>query len=392
MWDHPDFLQIVAAGNSGPGAGSIGCPATNKNGIAVGASENDPISFREAGYGISVWAFHVADDTCRYSHDAVCDEPQHCAALNLVPKVNCSDTCTDGTDCTDCGNCPNASAGSGGAGSGLDGEPVRVEPVRVSSMRQSDFGPRLYEYSDGIQGQVALAEPQGACSPLSNRDELEGKLALVTVSVALLEAGKACTFVTMATHVMSAGATGMLMLSYDYHLLSDDTNAAAAVSIPVFILNPTSLVWDLVLAPLFRNSSHVTACKASVTAAYTAYRYLEQSVSSCLDSLENPDASSLIAALNCLGEGIHPDLFTASADPASADPAPADGNQTVRLWLRFNMTELNETHGIDNLAYFSGRGPTNDGRIKPDLVRMGWAADGMGCGFDGAWWDGDRPD
>lgn len=42
MWDNKDALIFVAAGNSGnSGSGTIGTPATNKNGVAVGASYND---------------------------------------------------------------------------------------------------------------------------------------------------------------------------------------------------------------------------------------------------------------------------------------------------------------------------------------------------------------
>jgi subtilisin family serine protease len=38
MWDHKDDLIFFAAGNAGPGAGSVGSPSTNKNGISVGAT------------------------------------------------------------------------------------------------------------------------------------------------------------------------------------------------------------------------------------------------------------------------------------------------------------------------------------------------------------------
>ena len=43
MWEHPDFLFISSAGNSGGGnrAGTVLAPSTNKNGISVGASQND---------------------------------------------------------------------------------------------------------------------------------------------------------------------------------------------------------------------------------------------------------------------------------------------------------------------------------------------------------------
>jgi subtilisin family serine protease len=38
MWDHKDDLVFFAAGNSGPGSGSVGSPSTNKNGVSVGAT------------------------------------------------------------------------------------------------------------------------------------------------------------------------------------------------------------------------------------------------------------------------------------------------------------------------------------------------------------------
>lgn len=38
MWAHPDFLILFAAGNSGPGAASVGSPSTAKSAVSVGAS------------------------------------------------------------------------------------------------------------------------------------------------------------------------------------------------------------------------------------------------------------------------------------------------------------------------------------------------------------------
>ncbi|MHB8788793.1 MAG: S8 family serine peptidase [Desulfobulbaceae bacterium] len=40
LWDHKDFLAFFANGNSGDGAGSVGSPATAKNVVSVGATEN----------------------------------------------------------------------------------------------------------------------------------------------------------------------------------------------------------------------------------------------------------------------------------------------------------------------------------------------------------------
>jgi hypothetical protein len=56
MWDYPDSLIFIAAGNDGNtpgtgtdgiiGEGTVGTPATNKNGLAVGASLNSVDSFK----------------------------------------------------------------------------------------------------------------------------------------------------------------------------------------------------------------------------------------------------------------------------------------------------------------------------------------------------------
>ena len=40
MWEHKDFLAFFANGNTGPGEGSVGTPATAKNVVSVGATEN----------------------------------------------------------------------------------------------------------------------------------------------------------------------------------------------------------------------------------------------------------------------------------------------------------------------------------------------------------------
>lgn len=45
VYHHPDYIILVAGGNSGPGAYTIGSPAVLKNGISVGASQNSHESF-----------------------------------------------------------------------------------------------------------------------------------------------------------------------------------------------------------------------------------------------------------------------------------------------------------------------------------------------------------
>ncbi len=49
-WDHPDFLNFFAAGNTGAlGRLTIASPALCKNVVAVGSSLNSPVSFKERG-------------------------------------------------------------------------------------------------------------------------------------------------------------------------------------------------------------------------------------------------------------------------------------------------------------------------------------------------------
>ena len=59
-------------------------------------------------------------------------------------------------------------------------------------------------------------------------------------------------------------------------------------------------------------------------------RFRRSQVDSCLSDVENPDESDLIEALGCLGESTE--------------------GRAVRVWMRFNETDLDATYGIDNLV------------------------------------------
>jgi hypothetical protein len=50
MWQHPDFLIVFAAGNSGPGASSVTFPGTAKNCVTVGATHRPPDQSTIASY------------------------------------------------------------------------------------------------------------------------------------------------------------------------------------------------------------------------------------------------------------------------------------------------------------------------------------------------------
>jgi subtilisin family serine protease len=50
MWDHKDFLIFFAAGNSGPGAGSVSSPSTAKSAVSVGATQRAESAGSMAGF------------------------------------------------------------------------------------------------------------------------------------------------------------------------------------------------------------------------------------------------------------------------------------------------------------------------------------------------------
>jgi hypothetical protein len=53
--DHEDFIIIVASGNTGPGPGTVGSPATAKNVIAVGATFNSGASLMDYSRRDALW-------------------------------------------------------------------------------------------------------------------------------------------------------------------------------------------------------------------------------------------------------------------------------------------------------------------------------------------------
>ncbi|MCC7144647.1 MAG: S8 family serine peptidase [Candidatus Eisenbacteria bacterium] len=50
MWSHPEFLILFANGNSGPGGSSVGSPATAKNCVSVGSTDQAPNQNNVASY------------------------------------------------------------------------------------------------------------------------------------------------------------------------------------------------------------------------------------------------------------------------------------------------------------------------------------------------------
>ena len=65
MWEHPDALVLVAAGNTGEnGPGTVGTPATNKNGVSVGATLNSAGSWES--FGMSAGTDYYSEESLAY--------------------------------------------------------------------------------------------------------------------------------------------------------------------------------------------------------------------------------------------------------------------------------------------------------------------------------------
>ncbi|MEQ8235480.1 MAG: S8 family serine peptidase [Syntrophomonadaceae bacterium] len=57
VYQHPDFLPVFAAGNAGPGSGTLTAQANSKNGLIIGASQLPRPAFDpESNYADQIWA------------------------------------------------------------------------------------------------------------------------------------------------------------------------------------------------------------------------------------------------------------------------------------------------------------------------------------------------
>ncbi len=100
VWSNKTMLVLVAAGNSGTDAnsngiidlGSVGSPATAKNCLSVGASENYRLSggYSTYRYGIELWPSDYPSDPVRSDYPSRPDEPQGMVAFSSRGP------CTDG--------------------------------------------------------------------------------------------------------------------------------------------------------------------------------------------------------------------------------------------------------------------------------------------------------
>jgi hypothetical protein len=95
---HPDFLVLYAAGNDGEeGVYSVGEPATCKNCLAIGASQNAEKAYRTANYGISLHVDRPANCGGQLEFDATAaafgpriEGKAHGRMIEASPKEACS--------------------------------------------------------------------------------------------------------------------------------------------------------------------------------------------------------------------------------------------------------------------------------------------------------------
>lgn len=119
VYAHPDSVQVVAGGNSGPDRTSIGSPANAKNAIVVGATQN----------AVAAYTAYTAQPT---------------VILFQLTRVQSQPT---------------------------------VEGSKAPIV-QAAFGPRL-DLRNPISAALAFPQPDSACRKITNVDEMKGKVALV---------------------------------------------------------------------------------------------------------------------------------------------------------------------------------------------------------------------
>ena len=272
-----------------------------------------------------------ADDTCPLALDTKCDEPKP-TCLD-TSKANCTEACSAGTDCTDCGTCNATIAPSG-----------FVNATIAGRVRQAAFGAQLRVLGQ-LDADLVLAMPPGACSPLMNN--VNGLVVLVLTSAPLLDQNSFCSHAQMALHVQQAGGVAMLLYAHGYAMEWDDGDASAAVTIPAVLLSPSDKAWAYLLRPLFADLETYVSCKRSVDAAMSGFALASGNADACLDDLDNPSHAALVTALGCLETHA--------------------GGVTRNVRLYHNASQVEAKYSIEHMAYFSSRGPTADGRQKPDL-------------------------
>mmetsp|Transcript_7504 Transcript_7504/g.11144 ORF Transcript_7504/g.11144 Transcript_7504/m.11144 type:complete len:795 (-) Transcript_7504:176-2560(-) len=93
MWDNKDCLILTAAGNSGAdGESTVGSPATNKNGVAVGASLNDETYWFSVGKAststVTLDKSSLAEFSSRGPTDDGRLKPEICAVGKLITNAH----------------------------------------------------------------------------------------------------------------------------------------------------------------------------------------------------------------------------------------------------------------------------------------------------------------
>lgn len=94
MWEHPDFLLLFAAGNSGPGNNTVSSPSTAKNGLSVGATQRSTSAGSMASFSSCGWT-----DDQRYKPDLTVPGSSIVSAANdfNAGNANCGTTSMSGT-------------------------------------------------------------------------------------------------------------------------------------------------------------------------------------------------------------------------------------------------------------------------------------------------------
>ncbi len=171
-WDHPDFLNVFACGNTGTiGKLTIASPALAKNVVAVGSTLNSPLSFFERGVdaGIKVVIATPAPSS-------------RVAAGTAGLSTNATDTSTD-----------------------LQDHIIEAVPAT--------FGIPFAKMEEIESLQIIVASPLDACAPITLPASSTAVVDASPLPFGIIATRGACSFTEKAANAQAVGATLIIIVN-----------------------------------------------------------------------------------------------------------------------------------------------------------------------------------
>eukprot|EP00736_Rhodelphis_marinus_P008051 Rmarinus@m.28362 len=211
MFDHPDFLLLFAAGNSGvSGLGSVGTPGVAKNCITVGATHNTEESWDDVyDTTLSSYTVYSEETVASFSSRGPTSDDRY--KPDVMAPGYWVQSATSDNDLTSyqCGT--------------DDSQYVEVfsgEATGKYTIAVADFGPSTW-YLEDLE--AAVASPSNGCSSISG---VSGRIALIYRGT--------CYFDEKVSYAQAAGAVAVIVINNvaDPPTVVMSSSGTVSVSIP----------------------------------------------------------------------------------------------------------------------------------------------------------------